>query len=146
MLTVEFGKYESGLLLASWSVADAALCFGFALSARAQDVSRGRWIDLIHPFNSETVYWPTAKTFGKETVFAGHTEGGYYYTAYNFAAAEHGGTHLDAPMMTRNIPAFEDVADMSELPPIGATIIALPTKIKGGSGGPLRIIARLPGG
>jgi len=28
----------------------------------------------------------------------------------------------------------------------GATIIALPMKIEGGSGGPLRIIARLPGG
>jgi kynurenine formamidase len=48
--------------------------------------------------------------------------------------------------MTRNIPAFENVADMSDLPPTGATIIALPMKIEGGSGGPLRIIARLPGG
>jgi hypothetical protein len=76
----------------------AALCFVFALSASAQDVSGGQWIDLTHPFNAETVYWPTAKTFEKETVFAGHTEGGYYHTAYNFAAAEHGGTHLDAPI------------------------------------------------
>jgi kynurenine formamidase len=49
-------------------------------------------------------------------------------------------------LMTRNIPAFENVADMSDLPPTGATIIALPMKIEGGSGGPLRIIARLPGG
>ena len=80
------------------SVLVAALCFVFALSAMAQDVSGGRWIDLTHPFNAETVYWPTAKTFEKETVFAGHTDGGYYYTAYNFAAAEHGGTHLDAPI------------------------------------------------
>jgi kynurenine formamidase len=46
--------------------------------------------------------------------------------------------------MTRNIPAFENVADMSDLPSTGATIIALPMKIEGGSGGPLRIIARLP--
>ena len=49
----------------------AALCFAFTLSARAQDVSEGRWIDLTHPFNSETVYWPTAKTFEKETVNGG---------------------------------------------------------------------------
>jgi kynurenine formamidase len=49
-------------------------------------------------------------------------------------------------LMTHNIPAFENVADMSALPARGATIIALPMKIEGGSGGPLRIIAHLPGG
>jgi kynurenine formamidase len=46
--------------------------------------------------------------------------------------------------MTNNIPAFENVAEMSELPATGSTIIALPMKIEGGSGGPLRIVARLP--
>jgi kynurenine formamidase len=48
-------------------------------------------------------------------------------------------------LMSRNIPAFENVADMSALPPTGTTIVALPMKIEGGSGGPLRIVARLPG-
>jgi kynurenine formamidase len=241
----------------------------------AQDLSSGRWIDLTHPFNAESVYWPTAEMFEKETVAEGQTEGGYYYSAYNFSAAEHGGTHLDAPihfaegahtadaipvdqligpgfvidvsaqvasdvdyrvsaadiqaferehgqipggaivllntgraplypdreaymgtaergaeavadlhfpglgldgaellvargigavgidtpsidygqstdfeahveLMTNNIPAFENVAEMSELPATGSTIIALPMKIEGGSGGPLRIVARLP--
>ena len=43
-----------------------------------------------------------------------------------------------------NIPAFENVANLDKLPPKGAIIIALPMKIKGGSGGPLRIIAMLP--
>ena len=47
-------------------------------------------------------------------------------------------------LMTHNIPAFENVADMSALPATGATIIALPMKIEGGSGGPLRIVAHLP--
>jgi kynurenine formamidase len=252
-----------------------ALCGGLASTARAGDASAEQWIDLTHPFNAESVYWPTAKMFEKETVFAGRTEGGYYYSAFNFAAAEHGGTHIDAPihfadgaltvdrlpvkqligpgvvvdvtaqaakntdylvtaadieaherqhgripegaivlintgratlypdrerymgtaergqeavtklhfpglskegaeflvqrrigavgidtpsidygqsetfeahvaLMTSNIPAFENVADMSALPPTGATIIALPMKIEGGSGGPLRIVARLP--
>ena len=46
--------------------------------------------------------------------------------------------------MTNDIPAFENVADMSALPPTGATIVALPMKIEGGSGGPLRIVAHLP--
>ena len=49
-------------------------------------------------------------------------------------------------LMTNNIPAFENVADMSALPATGTVIVALPMKIEGGSGGPLRIIARLPGG
>ena len=40
-------------------------------------------------------------------------------------------------LMKNNIPAFENVADMSGMPPTGSTIVALPMKIEGGSGGPL---------
>ena len=47
-------------------------------------------------------------------------------------------------LFKENIPAFENVANLDKLPPKGALIIALPMKIKGGSGGPLRIIANLP--
>ncbi len=47
-------------------------------------------------------------------------------------------------LMTHNIPAFENVADMSALPATGSTIVALPMKIEGGSGGPLRIVALVP--
>lgn len=43
-----------------------------------------------------------------------------------------------------NIPIFENVASLDRLPPKGTTIFALPMKIKGGSGGPLRIIALRP--
>ncbi|MFD2740064.1 cyclase family protein [Sulfitobacter aestuarii] len=241
----------------------------------SQDLTQGSWVDLTHPFNADSVYWPTAETFTQTEVFAGHTDGGYFYSAYNFAAAEHGGTHIDAPihfaegalkvdelpigqlvgpgfvidvsaqaeadvdyqvtaaditgfeaehgqipqgaivllrtgraglypdresymgtaergeaavanlhfpglglegatllvergiaavgldtpsidhgqsqdfathveLMTHDIPAFENVADMSGLPATGSTIIALPMKIEGGSGGPLRIVAHLP--
>ena len=41
----------------------------------------------------------------------------------------------------KNIPAFENVANLDQLPEKDFTIIALPMKIEGGSGGPLRIIA-----
>jgi kynurenine formamidase len=58
----------------------------------------GRWIDLTHDFSSETIYWPTGKPFALEVVSAGRTPAGYYYAANNFSAAEHGGTHLDAPV------------------------------------------------
>ena len=81
------------------SVAAAcAAALVLALPVAAQDLGSGRWIDLTHPFNADSVYWPTAETFELEEVFHGHTEGGWFYTAYNFSAAEHGGTHLDAPI------------------------------------------------
>src|ERR1044072_4090759 len=44
-------------------------------------------------------------------------------------------------LFEKNIPAFENVANLDQLPVKGFTVIALPMKIKGGSGGPLRIIA-----
>lgn len=44
----------------------------------------------------------------------------------------------------RNIPAFENLASLDRLPPLGATVVALPMKIRGGSGAPLRAIAVLP--
>lgn len=248
-----------------------------ASSTYAQDLSGGRLLDLTHAFNEQSIYWPTAETFHKTEVFHGHTDGGWFYSAYNFSAAEHGGTHMDSPihfaeggntadkvplnqfigpgividvsgpvsgdvdylvtaadieafeakhgkipagaivllntgraglysdvaaymgtaergaeavaklhfpglgadgaallvargiaavgldtpsidrgqskdfaahveLMTNNIPAFENVGDMSALPPTGSTIIALPMKIEGGSGGPLRIVAHIPEG
>ena len=236
----------------------------------------GTWVDLTHEFSRNAVFWPTAATFNKETVAEGMTEGGWFYSAYNFASSEHGGTHMDAPihfskgamttekvpldkligpaavidvtiaserdrdyqftvedvltwekqngalpdgaivlfntgyaakwpdaeaymgtaergpmavgklhfpglspdlatflvqernikavgldtpsldhgqsktfmthriLSAENIPGFENVAALDELPPLGATIVALPMKIKGGSGGPLRIVAHIP--
>ena len=233
------------------------------------------WVDLSHDFSAQTIYWPTAKPFELEVVSAQQTPAGYYYAANNFSAAEHGGTHLDAPihfaegkwttdqipierlagqaivvdvqsgadssadyrvdpaaiegweqehgaiqpnsivlfrtgwarrwpdraaylgtgrtgpeavselhfpgidsvaaqwlvdrkvkavgidtpsidygqstgfpthrlLFASNIPAFENVANLDQVPPRGSFVIALPMKIKGGSGGPLRIVALVP--
>jgi kynurenine formamidase len=44
----------------------------------------------------------------------------------------------------QNIPSFENVGSLARLPATGAVVIALPMKIKGGSGAPLRIVALLP--
>jgi len=44
----------------------------------------------------------------------------------------------------RNVPGLENLAHLDQLPAIGASIIALPTKIAGGSGGPVRVVAVLP--
>jgi kynurenine formamidase len=45
-----------------------------------------------------------------------------------------------------DVPGLENVANLDRLPPTGAYVIALPMKIGGGSGGPVRIVALLPGG
>ena len=56
------------------------------------------YVDLTHEFSEETVYWVTAKKFDLDTVYQGHTEKGYYYSAFDFTTAEHGGPHIDAPV------------------------------------------------
>ena len=43
-----------------------------------------------------------------------------------------------------NVPGFENLTALERLPPTGAQVVALPMKIRGGSGGPLRAIAILP--
>lgn len=246
-----------------------------ALQRQTASFPGGTVVDLSYPFDSTTVYWPTAGGFQLEKDFEGITEQGFYYSAYKYCAAEHGGTHIDAPMhfakgrnsvdqipieqlmgrtvlidvtkqseksrdyqvtvgdfqdweklngrvpagaivllrtgfgkyypdrvkymgtdergpaavpklhfpglhpdtarwlvanrqikaigldtpsidygqstlfeshrilFDKNVPAFENVANLDKLPLKGFTVIALPMKIKGGSGGPLRIIAML---
>jgi kynurenine formamidase len=245
------------------------------MAQRVPVLPSDRLVDLSHPFDANTVYWPTAEGFKLDTDFEGMTDKGYFYSAYRYSAAEHGGTHLDAPvhfakgrhhvdeipleqlmgngividvtsqcannpdylvsvadletwerangrirpgtivflrtgfgkrypdrkaylgteergadavaklhfpgldpaaarwltqnrsikaigldtasidfgqstlfeshriLMEKNIPAFENVANLELLPAKGFSVIALPMKIKGGSGGPLRIVAFL---
>jgi len=248
---------------------------GCAASLSAADLpfAKGRWMDLTHDLSTNTIHWPTAQKFALEVEFHAHTEKGYFYAANRYAASEHGGTHIDAPihfvehgrtldqlpvdqltgegivvdvsakaktnadylitiddlkawegehgripngaivllntgfarywpdakkylgteergssavaklhfpglhpdaarwlaterivkavgldtasidygqstlfeshrtLFAKNVPAFENVANLDKLPATGAYIVALPMKIKGGSGGPLRIVA-----
>ena len=58
-----------------------------------------RFVDLTHPFDAETIYWPTEEEgFVLERGPSGVSAKGYYYEAHRFRAAEHGGTHIDAPI------------------------------------------------
>ena len=58
----------------------------------------GAIVDLSHAYSEDTVFWPTAERFKLQVVADGDTPGGFYYAANNFTTAEHGGTHLDAPV------------------------------------------------
>jgi kynurenine formamidase len=56
-------------------------------------------VDLTHPFDARTLYWPTSPGgFELKRLHYGSTPGGYFYSAYSFCAPEHGGTHIDAPI------------------------------------------------
>ena len=51
-------------------------------------------------------------------------------------------THV--ALLSHNVPVFENLTNLQGLPDRGFNVIALPMKIAGGTGGPLRIIAVLP--
>lgn len=70
-----------------------------AAIASVFDGSAGSWVDLTHSFSESAIYWPTDTLgFEHEELAYGRTEGGWFYSAYRFCTAEHGGTHLDAPI------------------------------------------------
>ena len=92
------------LLVMSACLAVGFVCATFAGAFAGSD-SRERssasalrgLVDLSHPLNEQTIYWPTARRWKLTPVAEGETEGGYYYASNDFEASEHGGTHLDAP-------------------------------------------------
>src|SRR5688500_7649323 len=79
------------LLLASLAAAPVA--------GQSIDLSAYRMVDLSHPFNAQTIYWPTSPTtFKLEQLAYGPTPGGFFYSSNQLSTPEHGGTHLDAPI------------------------------------------------
>ena len=59
---------------------------------------RGKMLDMTYPYDETTIYWPNATPFKLKNEFRGVTEKGYWYSANNYSASEHGGTHADAPI------------------------------------------------
>jgi len=59
---------------------------------------QSRLIDLTHSFGADTIVWPTEQDFRLVIQQAGETPGGYYYASNRLEMAEHGGTHIDAPI------------------------------------------------
>ena len=97
------------------------------------DLSRFELVDLTHAFGSDTVYWPTSPIgFEMQPISKGMTEGGWYYSANRFCAAEHGGTHLDAPV---HFSESGDTTDKVSLDRLIAPAIVLDVSAKA-SGNP----------
>jgi kynurenine formamidase len=61
-------------------------------------LEHSRLIDLTHAFGTDTIVWPTEHDFRLIVQQEGETPGGYYYASNRLEMAEHGGTHIDAPI------------------------------------------------
>lgn len=80
------------------------------------DGSGGEWVDLTHAYDEATIYWPTDTAgFQLQELAYGPTEGGWFYASYAFGTAEHGGTHLDAPIHFAEGRRTADQIPVSEL-------------------------------
>src|SRR5262245_36196164 len=61
------------------------------------DLAASRIVDLSHPYDADTIFWPTEDGFKLEKEQDGINDKGFYYASNKFTTAEHGGTHIDAP-------------------------------------------------
>ena len=82
----------------------------------AAPIDESKIVDLTYAFGPDTIYWPTAESFSLTQVSHGKTPGGYFYAANNICMAEHGGTHMDAPIH------FAEGNQTADQVPVGAGI------------------------
>lgn len=88
----------------------------------ALDLDQATVLDLSHPFNQQTLYWPTSPSqFELKTLAHGQTDGGFFYASNSFCSPEHGGTHLDAPIHFSESGKTADQLDLAQL--IGPAVV-----------------------
>ena len=100
----------------------ASMRLGFCLLLlTVRSVPASQLIDLTYSFDDKTIYWPTSKGFEWSLVQHGKTSAGYFYSSADYAANEHGGTHLDAPVHFRENGAGVDQIPVTKL--IGPVVV-----------------------
>ncbi len=63
------------------------------------DLAGVEFVDLSYGYGERTLYWPTdTEGFELESLAYGPSAGGYFYSSNRLSTAEHGGTHIDAPI------------------------------------------------
>ncbi len=81
-------------------------------ATQAIDLSRAKLVELTHPLDSATLFWPTSPTGFTITRLAyAPSPRGWFYSSNAIALPEHCGTHLDAP-----INFFEGGAPVDRIP------------------------------
>ena len=109
-------------LVTSLIIMTAVLAQTAPSTAQQIDLAATKIVDLSHAYGSDTVYWPTdTKGFELEQLAFGHTAGGYFYAANRLCTAEHGGTHMDAPIHFAEGRSTLDQVPLTSL--IGAAIV-----------------------
>ena len=100
-----------------------------------ESISEVHWSFLISGLHVKAAQWlidnRKMKLFGLDTPSFDHGQQKGYPT------------HV--VMLGRGVPGIENVANLDRLPPRGAEVFAVPMKIKGGSGGPAIVFARIVG-
>ena len=83
----------------SRQVLGVMICFSL-INVFCQNVPENekKLLDMTYPFDQNSIYWPNANPFKLSKGDWGKTEFGYFYASNEFSAAEHGGTHADAPI------------------------------------------------
>jgi kynurenine formamidase len=72
--------------------------FNPARIAKVIPADTAKIIDLTYSFDASTIYWPGEGGFEHKFDSFGMQPGGYFFASARFAAAEDGGTHMDAPL------------------------------------------------
>ena len=90
-------------------------------------------VDLTHKMHDEMAYWPGGVPF-KKTVLVDYRQG---YLLHKFEMGENTGTHVDKYQI-------ENLANLDELPPTGATVFVGVLPVRGGSQAQARVVAFLP--
>jgi kynurenine formamidase len=96
------------------------------------------------PGDASNLHFPS---FGEEAARFLIEERGVTLLGLDTASIDHGPS-TDFPVHQvagrHDVPALENLTNLDDLPPTGALVMALPMKIAGGSGGPVRVLALVP--
>jgi len=101
-------------LLPSFVLALVAIAFA-QTPPKPVTLDKTKLVDLTHPFDADTIYWPNAEPFRWKKERWGKTEAGYWYAAARYAASEHGGTHMDSPIHFSEGKKTVDEIEVSKL-------------------------------
>jgi kynurenine formamidase len=104
------------------TIAFAVACSPPAPAKQTTITGPGLIVDLSHTYDATTIFWPTAEPFKLDKVADGVTPGGFYYAANNFRMAEHGGTHLDAPVHFAKGKNAADAVPLNQLVGVAAVV------------------------